>query len=192
MTGAARSEYVDRGFGFWDFLLSRAVEASTPTRIALWRRAISHEEPLQQREELGSSAFLQRLGSSAYDGLDSRQIVSLTSWVRVQGSEIPLHLPMLDFALSASPHNDTVVVEMLDELRLRGNLYRSGRSYHFIGATPVASTALTSILARAQLLGPLVDHRWISHQLINGYCALRISTDTTRNTHNHALVATTE
>ncbi|WP_068056419.1 primase 1D-like protein [Nocardia xishanensis] len=191
LTRAARSEYTDRGFGFWDFLLFSAVESSASTRIAMWKRAIKHEEQIDDREEIETAAFVRQLSNATFCNLDSRRIVSLTSQVRVDGKDTELHLPMLDFALSASSHNDTVAIEMLDELSLSGNLYRSGRSYHYFGATPVPTTVLTSILARAQLLGPLVDHRWISHQLINNRCALRVSTDTTRHTQAHVLVATT-
>ncbi|WP_433754634.1 hypothetical protein [Nocardia sp. CA-135398] len=191
LTRAARGEYTDRGFGFWDFLLSSAVDASAPTRIALWKRAIKHEDQTDDLEEVDTVGFIRQLSNAAFYDLDSRRIVSLTSQVRVDGKDTELHLPMLDFALAASSHNDAVAVEMLDELGLSGNLYRSGRSYHYFGATPVPTTVMTSTLARAQLLGPLVDHRWISHQLINNRCALRISTDTTRHTQAHVLVATT-
>jgi hypothetical protein len=62
-------------------------------------------------------------------------------------------------------------------LGLRGLLFESGRSFHFYGADPVTLPDLVSILGRAQLLSPIVDSRWVSHQLIDGRCALRISTD---------------
>lgn len=192
LTRAARSEYTDRGFGFWDFLFSSAIEASATTRTALWKRAIQHEDRTDDDlQEIATATFVKQLREGAYHGLDSRRIVSLSSQVRVRGGDTKGHLPMLDFAIPATPHNDLVAVEMLHELGLGGNLYRSGRSYHYIGAAPVPTTDLVRILARAQLLGPLVDHRWISHQFLNNRCSLRISTDTTRHTQAHVLVATT-
>jgi hypothetical protein len=86
------------------------------------------------------------------------------------------------------PSSIDVAVEVADALNLSGPLFSSGGSFHFVSDQVVSDTQLSRVLARAQLVSPLIDSRWVSHQLIDGESRLRISTDTERNTVPHRLV----
>lgn len=87
-----------------------------------------------------------------------------------------LHIPMLDFHSAFSDHATELVTDVIRTLNLTGVLLSSGKSYHFYGDQPVTPTRLSELLAKALLFGPIVDRTWIAHQLIEGRCALRIST----------------
>ena len=83
---------------------------------------------------------------------------------------------MLDFHLPSGSENQATAVASLNAVRAgRGLLVESGKSYHFLGIDTVSSEELWAFLARALLLGPLVDRAWIAHQLLEGRCALRVS-----------------
>ena len=110
-------------------------------------------------------------------GQDSRskEIVALSSRVRCTDGR-DLHIPMLDFRVPVAPHFQSVIEHQLGTMRVNGWLFSSGRSYHFIGATLLEGFGgLTQFLGRALLFAPIVDGRWIAHQLIEGACALRVS-----------------
>ena len=103
------------------------------------------------------------------------QCVGLVSAVTVDDGTIR-HLPMLDFHLPSGSENQATAVASLNAVRAgRGLLVESGKSYHFLGIDTVSSEELWAFLARALLLGPLVDRAWIAHQLLEGRCALRVS-----------------
>lgn len=191
LTGAARAEYRERGFGFWDFLLVPAARATERTRAALFQRAIRHDHGGARRTTLSIDEFEREHSRGSFAELDDRTIVSLTSTIALADGSAA-HLPMLDLALAANEANDSAAVAMLAELGLKGHLYASGSSYHFISSTPSDWPNTVKLLARAQLLGPLVDHRWISHQLIDGECSLRVSTDQERHKAEHILVASSD
>lgn len=185
---AARNEYRARGYGFWDSLLSAAVLSDDVTRRAILSRAIQHyaapPTPISMDE------FVAELRRGAYAGLPSREMVSLSS--RVTTAAGVGHLPMLDFSLPHSASADDTAVEVASVLGIDGGyLLRSGTSYHLLGDHLTSWQESTELLARAQLLSPLIDHRWAAHQLIDQFCSLRVSTDDSRHPISHTLIATT-
>ena len=68
-----------------------------------------------------------------------------------------------------------MVVSSLKLLKQPGALLSSGKSYHFYGANLLTDEDLRIFLGRALLFAPITDKTWIAHQLIEGSCALRIS-----------------
>jgi hypothetical protein len=56
-----------------------------------------------------------------------------------------------------------------------GFLVETDKSYHFYGTKLLEEKELVEFLGRALLFAPIVDRAWISHQLIELCCALRIS-----------------
>jgi hypothetical protein len=89
---------------------------------------------------------------------------------------ITKHIPMLDFRFAATNKNEQLVTATLRALGvLPGYLLSSGNSFHYYGARLLSADQLRAFLARALIYGPVVDKAWASHQLIEGYCALRIS-----------------
>lgn len=100
------------------------------------------------------------------------RILVLSSRVRTRGGIA--HIPMLDFKLPANESNERVVKATAAALG-PGSVLNSGSSYHFYGRRLVREDELFDWLLRAQLLGRYVDGRWVTHQLIERQCALRIS-----------------
>lgn len=186
---AAREEHRNRGYGFWEALLSSSVSAERSTRRGILSQALTQREPLTVRQRLPVGEFLNRLENGAYADLPERGVAALCSRISLNGEARDMHLPMIDFAIMASPHNDEVMVDLGDSLGLHGSIFDSGKSYHFYGARPLSADELPRFLARAQLLAPLVDHRWVCHQILDGECSLRISTDRERHKVQHRAVA---
>lgn len=85
------------------------------------------------------------------------------------------HIPMIDFHIAASNKNLPLVLDVCDVLDLRkGFLLESGASYHYIGLDLVSEDDLMNILIDALLFCPIVDGAWISHQMKEKSCSLRI------------------
>jgi hypothetical protein len=86
------------------------------------------------------------------------------------------HIPMLDFACPAEQENLVLVTKIIRRLEVGGGfVLGSGRSYHFYGSRLLSLEELPCFLGRALLFGSVVDRRWIAHQLVRGYCSLRVS-----------------
>lgn len=189
ITGPARDEHRRRGFGFWEFVLAEAVDGPSDTRRGLLEGALRHNSDGAIRVQLERETFIERLRDGQYEDLPPRDLVSICSSVAVTGDERELHLPLLDLGVKPTTEGQVAAVDAMVALGLNGLLFESGRSYHFYGAEPVTSRQLVAILARAQLLSPIVDARWVSHQLIDGRCGLRISTDAEKTPFQPSLVA---
>lgn len=189
ITNPARDEHRARGFGFWEFVLAEAVSTDSETRSALLDAALRHNSDEAIRVRLGREDFIERLSAGEYENLPPRDLVSFYSPVTVAGEEQRMHLPLLDLGVKSGSDGEASAVDALRALGLRGLLFMSGRSYHFYGAEPATPTQLVVMLARAQLLSPIIDSRWVSHQLIDGRCGLRISTDSEKTPSAPVFVA---
>lgn len=192
ITGSARDEHKARGFGFWEFALAGAVNATPPTRHGLLRGALRHNSDDTIQLELSLEDFTLALEAGSFHDLPARNVVSLTSiaadhW---DGPE-PWHLPMLDMSVAAGEAGLAACMDVLAQLDAHGAVFASGRSYHYVGDRLLPPRQMLDFLARAQLLSPIVDARWVTHQLIDGRCGLRISTDLERHQARHSLVALT-
>lgn len=189
VTRRARTEHRERGFGFWEFALAQTPHIDTDTRDILVRGALKHDtQAPQSREEQSIEEFEAHLQSGRWTGLPARSMTVLCSTVRTRGGSW-LHLPMLDFGVPVRvPGSEDAALAALKAMDLRGALLSSGTSYHFIGSELATTEEMLTLLARAQLLSPIVDYRWVSHQLIDRTCRLRISTDEERNLQPHTLV----
>jgi hypothetical protein len=107
-------------------------------------------------------------------GLHPGRILTFSSHVILRNQAVA-HIPMLDFRISASRTNLTTALATLSELGHDGIILDSGQSYHFYGLTLLSSEELRTFLGKALLFTPVIDYRWIAHQLIEGACALRLS-----------------
>ncbi|MGB8383528.1 MAG: hypothetical protein WCG47_20145 [Dermatophilaceae bacterium] len=189
ITDPARDEHRARGFGFWEFVLAEAVTTDSETRRGLLDGALRHNSDDAVRVRLRREEFIECLSSGEYEDLPPRDLVSFCSPVEVFGDEQRMHLPLLDLGVKPGPDGQAAAMDAMHALGLRGLLFESGRSYHFYGADPVTPPDLVAILGRAQLLSPIIDSRWVSHQLIDGRCGLRISTDSEKTPAPPVLVA---
>ena len=85
------------------------------------------------------------------------------------------HIPMTDFRAPPGAANLRSVKRALGLIGDRsGVLLRSGRSYHYYGFRLLSEDGQTDFLAKALLLAPLVDTRYIAHRLLERNCVLRI------------------
>lgn len=189
ITRPARDEHRARGFGFWEFVLAEAVYTDSETRNALLDAALRHNSDDAIRVRLGREEFVERLSAGEYENLPPRELVSFYSPVEVAGEQQRMHLPLLDLGVKPGRDGEASAIDALHALGLRGLLFISGRSYHFYGADPVTQPYLVALLGRAQLLSPIIDSRWVSHQLIDGRCGLRISTDSEKTPSPPVFVA---
>ena len=181
ITAVARSKHLSDGYGFWEHVVSASFTATPETRAGLYTGAVRHRLPTERPQSLTVAEFTQTLRDRRWEQLNGREMVSLSSRATTtNGSEIHLHL--LDLGMPDRPGVIEAIRAGLDTLDIDGALVRSGRSYHFYGLRTSDWPDYTTFLARAALLSPLVDARWVLHQLIDGRGALRISSNH-RDTH---------
>jgi hypothetical protein len=159
---------------FWDayFIAARSDPAGMPE---FFRAALLHDNAAsrlrQIRSQDASSKSLRQLEQSMEPG----RMLALSSLVELRSGERH-HIPMLDFHCAASSDNLPLVISALRALTNRGHgfLLESGKSYHYYGDQLLTLLDFPKFLARASLLGPIVDVRWVAHQILEGACALRI------------------
>lgn len=94
------------------------------------------------------------------------------------------HIPMIDFHIPSSSSNLHVVEDVCDALGMKqGYIVDSGASFHFIGDRLLTEEELMRLLIDALLFCPIVDGVWISHQLRERSCSLRIDRKNGVETH---------
>jgi hypothetical protein len=157
---------------FWDAYFVAARE--DPSNAGdVFRAALIHDEAASRLQKFESKnvSSLRQVEQSMKPG----KMLAISSKVELRGGEVR-HIPMLDFHCTASSVNLTLAQAAIAALRPRtlGFLLRSGKSYHYYGLDLLTRSELFKFLARATLLGPIVDTRWAAHQIIEGACALRI------------------
>jgi hypothetical protein len=177
LSDQARKTYKESRVTFWDELMRLAESEPSVVRREVFAQALYHRDETEGQVDTWSATrqFLQDLTQGTYEALPDRQIVALTSRVRIRQSDKELHIPMIDFRLDSGPSHDEFARELVDTLAMPGYLVDSGNSYHFYGRKPIGCAEFRRFLGRAQLMSHYADQRWIGHQLISGKAALRIS-----------------
>lgn len=157
---------------FWDSALAQALQGKANIKqivdAAMFHNnkpEITHTIKTENAEE-----HLNKLLSHEW----SKSTLALSSNVILKdGSQH--HIPMLDFHI---PSNDTTyetVVECLDSLEVgKFVIVDSGKSYHAYGLSLLNNDGLRNFLFRALLLSPIVDSRYVAHQLLDEKCKLRV------------------
>jgi hypothetical protein len=175
---AAKARKRETGQPFWDALYSELPFLSREARQEVFHLGQYHHS---MSDVAVTTTFSLTAGAieaavtSESRALEVGEILAISSrMLSASGEET--HLPMLDFRVAVSEENDELVPEQLHAMKLQGWLLESGRSYHFLGRSVLDGRAgLSRFLGHALLFAPLVDGRWVAHQLIEGACALRIS-----------------
>lgn len=114
--------------------------------------------------------------------LRENQLLGLVSSVSLldQGSR---HIPMMDFKCSPSTKNLEVLTLLLRKIGQRnGYLLGSGRSFHYYGMELLREEEWRVFLGKCLLMSEYVDERYVGHQLVDGYCVLRLSAGRLRAT----------
>lgn len=178
-----------------DELITRSVELFSKMRIPFWDAvllSLANEPPGVRRDVLKAAQFHQSVDQQ--ESVQTVQVSNLTeSSIKRQALDTPVgqllalqslvdlcdgesaHVPMLDFRVEPTDANLTLIEEVMGTLGMCGWICESGRSFHFYGDTLISSDGLSSFLGRSLLFMPLVDPRWVAHQLMEGQCSLRIS-----------------
>lgn len=100
--------------------------------------------------------------------------IAVCSSVLMKDKEVN-HIPMIDFHIPVSEINLNIVENVCILLKLNpGFILNSGESYHFISLNVVLWEDLYMILSKALRFCPIIDRAWISHQLEEKSCSLRI------------------
>ena len=86
------------------------------------------------------------------------------------------HLPLIDFHCPESIDNDRLVSAVCKQLFHGPTLvFTSGESYHAIGLELLDEVSFREFLTRSIFFAPIIDTRYVAHQLLEGRCALRLS-----------------
>lgn len=182
ITAAARERHLVEGYGFWEHVVASSVTAQPDTRRGLYAGAVRSRIGTVTTKTMTVEEFVSSLDRGQWEQLPGRQIISLSSHVTTRYGATG-HLHLLDFGLPNRPHLAEAFHTALSVLDIDGILVATGRSYHLYGRRITGWDAYTSFLARAALLSPVVDARWVLHQLTEGHAALRVSSNTDRDTH---------
>jgi hypothetical protein len=163
------------GGSFWDRLLERTVEEDMELPTALLAAAEYHQSFADAvwSEWIKNDSRLRAALEQVTDAPAEQSLVVIRSKVRLKDRTVA-HLPMLDFRLRSSPSHHLPASQLAQWLLPGSCLIDSGSSYHVYGRQLMSDSDLASFLGRALQFSPLVDRRWIAHQLREGCCALRI------------------
>jgi len=172
----ARTIRLNEGIPFWHalFLEGEKLPAGVPRSIV--ESALYHQDvDVRNERRLTVHGEIRAEIQAVIDECPPDEMVVLTSRMTTTQGETR-HIPMLDFSSKSSiPGAEPSVRNALHVLGQDGLLVSSGRSYHFFGDTLLVENEFRDFLARALLLAPITDDRWIAHQLISGFCCLRVS-----------------
>lgn len=150
---------------FWDAIMVTAFNNPNYSQRIL-KAALHHNHP--------QSVFFIKLKEIQSLLHNCNEKIAVCSSVLMKNKHIK-HIPMLDFHIPISDTNLKIVIDVCKFLNLgAGYILNSGESYHFISLSVVSWNKLYSILSRALRFCPILDGAWISHQLEEKSCSLRI------------------
>ena len=191
VVAAAKADKATTDRPFWDALFRQLPGRSAEVQADVLKNAMYHHTMAKQatstrlalHDEVQVTASL----TAEVERLSFGQILALSSRLR-DDSGHEWHIPMLDYRVPVSDSNQALIVGHLNALGEAGWVLQSGRSYHFIGDHLLAAPeGLMRFLGTALLFAPLVDGRWIAHQLIEGACSLRLSSGDERQPPPHVV-----
>ena len=170
---SARELSHDEGIPFWHSVFRIGAQSATgvPAPIveaALYSQGTTSYGTVAVAEDFTAAA--QRLVESA----PTQTYIVASSGVPTDRGT--LHVPFLDFSVKERwAGAERTAVAAAEALGIAGTVLASGRSFHFIGKELLSWERYAAFLYRALLLAPLVDERWIAHQLLAGEATLRVS-----------------
>jgi hypothetical protein len=113
--------------------------------------------------------------------IENDRLIGACSNVQLDNGRLA-HIPMMDFMCSPSKENLAVLARLIGNLRQgAGCLLHSGNSYHYYGFRLLSSEEWNVFLGKCLLMSGFADDRYIGHQLVDGYCVLRLSSGKLKN-----------
>jgi hypothetical protein len=165
------------GIPFWEGVLLSCFGIGSKACRLLGEAAFhqSHADALLRvsRDEV-LAGRLAELAASQPEG----HHLSFSSKIEIEG-QMGKQIPLLDFHCPESPENDALVRVVCSLLYGHSAVaMSSGESYHALGLEALEGRDTNELLSRALLFAPIVDSRYVAHQLLEGACALRLSRST--------------
>jgi len=165
---AALSIRAQHKFSFWDALCSVFIDNPAYSKTLLSN--VFHHNYNNEVLLVGSQDFL-----NDELRLDKDKSYAATSNVVMKDGRI-CHIPMVDFHCCVSSTNESLVYDVALELDAGpGFILNSGNSYHFLGTNLIEGDGIYKFMGRMIMFNPIIDKSWVAHQMIEGYCALRIT-----------------
>ena len=159
---------------YWESILA----AASPSRMSvLIRESLKHDpnREIRTRREVSVEQLNMNYLSAMMSHIDDREVLALCSKVRLRDGSSG-HIPMMDFRCRPSAENlERTVLALREVYKGAGVILNSGRSYHFYGFSVLSGDNWLRFMASNLLLTPFTDARYIAHRLLDGLCALRIS-----------------
>jgi len=157
---------------FWDCVLAN-LDTNSLQEGLLIQEALFHNDTSIQEVSYDAGEVdnreMRKLTSGKYDG-----VVALASKVQNRDSSVQ-HVPMLDFHCESSNENIKLVYSVMDKLtEAEYFVASSGKSYHVFVVELLSDEGWREFLYRSLLLSPIIDTRYVAHQLLAGRCALRL------------------
>jgi hypothetical protein len=162
---------------FWEALmLSCFGEQKNFTRLL--QEAKFHQSQAESFVRISRSEVLAGRLAEIMIALPAGHNLSFSSRIEMEGLGVR-QLALLDFHCPESNENDRLVSEVCKQL-FRGTtlVLSSGESYHALGLSTLDEPEFREFLTRSLLFAPIVDGRYVAHQLLEGACALRLSNST--------------
>lgn len=172
----ARELRSETGMPFWHALFTVGERSSTGVSTEVIRSALLHRDPRASGviEVTRDDSTPLNLVKMAIPLRGTSSLSLLSEVVLPNGRSA--YLPMLDFSTkSRSAGGEATVRAAVGGLGLQGMIVSSGRSYHFYGRRLIDRAEQLDMWAQALLLTPIVDERWIAHQMRAQVAALRVS-----------------
>jgi hypothetical protein len=155
-------------FSFWDSLCSVFIDRENYSKRLL--KKVFHHNYNYEVNSVTSFDFL--------DGFlpgKKTQKYAISSKVIMSDGRV-CHVPLIDFHCQVSAPNQRLVQDVLNTLDIGpGLLLDSGNSYHFIGMNLIEMDMFGCFIGKLIMFNPIIDKSWAAHQLIEGYCALRVT-----------------
>lgn len=151
---------------FWDSLLTEFIKHKNFDELLL-KESLYHQSN-SNTFEFDKKEFINFINEA------NGENVAFNSRVVLHNGDSK-HIPLLDFKIRSDIDNHKIVISAIEALGLKGYLFDSGASYHFIGNELVEEVELIKILAKFVLLDPISDKAWAAHQIIERSASLRIT-----------------
>lgn len=167
---------------FWEALMLSCFD-ETRDFTRLLQEALFHQSHAESLLRISREEVLAGRLAALVDSQAAGNHLSVSSRIELAGEEM-LQLRLLDFHCPESAENDRLVSNVCSQLFGSKTLvFSSGESYHALGVEPVNEHVFRDFLTRSLLFAPIVDARYVAHQLLEGACALRLSKSVDKPTH---------
>jgi len=140
---------------------------------------IAFEHPIPIKERILSRGEFEVLTFNDLNDLAPNEVWSITSKVSCDDG-VSRHIPMMNFhpPEDISLNKIKLVISKVNKNHC-GVILNSGRYYHYYAPNLLSEDEWHKFLANFLMPCVIVSPRYIGHRLYDGYCALRLTPDTT-------------